>query len=163
MVVKSDVLIRRAKMPGEFVFMAELAVRAWHIAAQDIVLTDHSRDVLEAKFLYDLKENAEGVLVAEYDGEICGWAARVPFSNYISDLWVDPAHHRRGIGTSLLDAIIAQIIVDGFDQADIGTHCDNIPAIRLYEGMGFKVHQSGGEWSESFGRTVEKVRMRIVL
>jgi len=150
-------------MPGEFVLMAKLAVRAWQRAAHDIVLTDGSQDALEAKFRHDLNENADGVLVAGQDGAICGWTARVPKSNYISDLWVDPTYHRQGIGGALLDAIIAQILLDGFAQAEIGTHADNLPAISLYEKMGFRIYHCGGEWSESLGRTVEKVRMRIVL
>lgn len=70
--------------------MAEIAVRAWQTAARDIVLTDESRSELQAKFLRDLRGNADGVLLAERCGEIYGWGARVPKSNYISDLWVDP-------------------------------------------------------------------------
>ncbi|WP_235818127.1 GNAT family N-acetyltransferase [Brucella thiophenivorans] len=143
--------------------MAELAVRAWLTAAHDIVLTDNSRDALEAKFLHDLNEDADCVLVAEQDGLIRGWAARVSKSNYISDLWVDPTYHRQGTGAALLDAIIAQILLDDFVQAEIGTHADNLPAISLYEKMGFRIYHRGGEWSESFGRSVEKARMRIVL
>lgn len=163
MVVISELLIRRAKIPGEFLFMSALAVRAWQTAAHEIILTNDSRAALEARFLHDLNENADGVLVAQIDGDICGWAARLPRSNYISDLWVDPTHHRRGVGAALLDAIIAQILLDGFAQAEIGTHADNLAAISLYEAVGFRIYHRGEEWSESFGSAVKKVRMRIVL
>lgn len=160
MVVKSEILIRRAEMPGEFVLMAELAVCAWQTAAREIVLTDESRSELRATFLRDLRENADGVFLAERSAEICGWGARVPKTNYISDLWIDPAHHGQGLGGALLDALMAQIVLNGFLDAEIGTHADNIPAIRLYEKFGFRIYQRSEEWSESFGRTVSKVRMR---
>src|SRR5690606_29200942 len=114
-------LIRRG-LPGEFVFMAALAVRAWRIAARNVELTAERQHVLEAKFLHDLQENADGVLLAERAGIIAGWGSRVPHSNYISDLWVDPPFHGQGIGGQVLDALMAQILLDGFDEALIGTH-----------------------------------------
>lgn len=163
MVVKSELLIRRAEMSGEFVLMAELAIRAWETAASDIELSDKSRSALLAKFLRDLHDNADGVLVALQGDQICGWGAYVPKSNYISDLWVDPSHHGQGIGSTLLDALMAQIVLDGFADAEIGTHANNFIAIGLYEKLGFKTYHRSEEWSESFGCNVEKVRMRIVL
>ncbi|MFK0683352.1 GNAT family N-acetyltransferase [Ochrobactrum sp. BD67] len=160
--VKSELLIRRG-FPGEFVSMAALAVRAWRIAARDVELTAKRQEALEVKFLRDLQENVDGVLVAERGGIIAGWGARVPQSNYISDLWVDPPHHGQRIGTQLLDALVAQILLNGFDEAVIGTHTDNLPAINLYKKAGFQIEWQGEEWSESFSKTVGKVRMRTKL
>jgi len=163
MVVKSEVLIRRAEMSGEFVLMAEIAVRAWQTAARDITLADESRSELQVKFLRDLHENADGVLLAERSGEICGWGARVPKTNYISDLWIDLAHHGQGYGGALLDALMAQIVLNGFSDAEIGTHANNLRAIKLYEKFGFRIYQRSEEWSASFGYIVDKVRMRADL
>jgi [ribosomal protein S18]-alanine N-acetyltransferase len=140
-VVKTELLIRRG-FPGEFVSMAALAVRAWRIAARDIELTTERQKLLEARFQRDLQEIADGVLAAEKAGILAGWGARVPQSNYISDLWVDPPHHGQGIGRQILDALMAQI---------------------LYKKAGFRIDRQGDEWSESFERTVEKVRMRADL
>lgn len=138
-------------------------MRAWEIAARDIELSSDSRQTLEAKFLRDLHENADAVLVAEVSGTICGWGARIPHSNYISDLWINPPYQGQGIGGRILDALMAQILLDGFTEAEIGAHADNFPAIGLYEKAGFRVYERGKEWSESFGRDVEKVRMRAKL
>ena len=160
--VKSELLIRRG-FPGEFVSMAALAVRAWRIAARDVEPTAKRQEALEVKFLRDLQENADSVLVAERGGIIAGWGARVPQSNYISDLWVDPPHHGQRIGTQLLDALVAQILLNGFDEAVIGTHADNLPAINLYKKSGFQIEWQGEEWSESFSKAVGKVRMRVKL
>ena len=162
MVVKVDVLIRRG-FPGEFVSMAALAVRAWEIPAKSAPLSDQRRAELEANFLGYLHENADGVLVAEANGKILGWGARVPGSNYIADLWIDPPYHGQGIGGGILDALMAQILLDGFDSALIGTHADNLPAIGLYEKMGFHIEWQGEEASVSMGCVVEKVHMRATL
>ncbi|MBB4092014.1 GNAT family N-acetyltransferase [Brucella pecoris] len=156
--VKIDLLVRRG-FPGEFVSMAALAVRAWRIAARDIELTAEKHEALEAKFQRDLHANTDCVLIAERAGIVAGWGARVPQSNYISDLWVDPLRQGQGIGRHLLGALMAQILLDGFDEAVIGTHADNLPALNLYKRAGFRIDWRGEEWSESFGRTVEKVRM----
>lgn len=163
MVVKVDTSIRRG-FPGEFVFMAALAVRAWEIPAKTGgPLSDQRRAELEANFLGYLHENTDGVLVAEANGKILGWGARVPGSNYIADLWIDPPYHGQGIGGRILDALMAQILLEGFDTATIGTHADNFPAIGLYEKMGFGIEWRGEEASVSMGRVVEKVRMRATL
>ncbi len=147
---KTELLIRRG-FPGEFVSMAALAVRAWRIAARDIELTTERQEVLEARFQHDLQEIADGVLVAEKAGILAGWGARVPQSNYISDLWVDPPHHGQGIGRQILDALMAQILLDGFDEALIGTHADNMPAINLYKRL-----VSGSTGKEMSGRKVSE-------
>lgn len=150
-------------MPGEFVLLAGLAVRAWSSAVRGIGADAEHHCTLGAKFLRDLRENASAVLAADTGGGLCGWGASVPHSNYISDLWVDPGFHRQGIGVRLLDGLMAQIMLGSFETARIGTHADNLPAIALYEKAGFTVEWRGEEWSESFGRTVEKVHMRASL
>ncbi|MFD1198892.1 GNAT family N-acetyltransferase [Brucella gallinifaecis] len=143
--------------------MAELAVRAWQTAAREIILTNESSLALEAKFLRDLQENAAGILLIERRGQICGWGAYIPQSNYISDLWVDPDYHGQGLGCALLDALMAQVFLNGFTNVQIGTHADNLRAIRLYEKLGFRIYERSKEWSASFGGCVDKVRMRADL
>ncbi|MBB5702754.1 ribosomal-protein-alanine N-acetyltransferase [Ochrobactrum daejeonense] len=160
--VKFDYLVRRG-LPGEFVSIAALSVRAWETSVGIDFLSDERRSAMEENFLGYLHENADGVLVAERDGIACGWGARIPKSNYIADLWIDPPYQGQGIGTGLLDALMAQILLDGFSEAEIGTHADNFRAIRLYEKMGFRIEWRGSEMSVSLGRDVEKVRMQAKL
>lgn len=158
--VKAEPLIRRA-LPGEFVLMAKLAVRAWETA----VTTDNSNDVdrqaLECRFLKELSENADGVLTVTQNDRILGWGARIPYANMISDLWIDLPHQGQGLGRLLLDSLIAQILLDGFNEICIGTHADNKNAIHLYEKVGFRIHWRGMEWSDSLGKEVEKVALRM--
>ncbi len=158
--VQTDV---RRPVADEFASMAALAVRAWLTAAPDIELTTERQEALEMEFQRDLLENANGVLAAYIGGTCTGWGARVPKSNYISDLWIDPPYQGQGFGSCILDALMAQIMLDGFNEARIGTHANNLTAIHLYKNMGFKIDWRGEEWSKSFGRSVEKVWMCAAL
>ncbi|WP_420962303.1 GNAT family N-acetyltransferase [Brucella sp. IR073] len=103
------------------------------------------------------------IRIAETAGIVLGWGARDTDADYISDLWIDPSFHRRGIGLALMDALLAEILLAGYPMARIDTHARNLPAIRLYERCGFEVVWRGQEWSESLGRNIEKVRMEMVL
>jgi len=103
------------------------------------------------------------ILLAETAGVILGWGARDTNADYISDLWIDPAFHRRGIGLTLMDALLAEIVLSGYATARIETHARNLPAIRLYERCGFEVVWRGEGWSDSLGREIEKVRMEAPL
>ncbi|GGA82814.1 N-acetyltransferase [Brucella endophytica] len=103
------------------------------------------------------------ILIAETAGIVLGWGARDLDADYISDLWIDPSFHRRGIGLALMDAMLAEIVLAGYTRACIDTHARNLPAIRLYERCGFEVVWRGQGWSDSLGRNIEKVRMEMVL
>ena len=83
--------------------------------------------------------------------------AREAAKNQVKSQAEDRAEER------ILDALMAQILLDGFDSVTIGTHADNLPAIGLYEKMGFRIEWRGEEASVSMGRVVEKVRMRATL
>lgn len=121
------------------------------------------RKRVELAFLQFAQACPAQILVAEQGGRICGWGARDTNQNYISDIWVDPAHHGQGIGTMLVDALLAQIVMLGFNTAEIGTHARNLPAIRLYEKCGFYIVQHFDGWSDSLLRIVEKVKMQVKL
>ncbi|MCE9557204.1 MAG: GNAT family N-acetyltransferase [Planctomycetes bacterium] len=58
---------------------------------------------------FDVAIQGETILVA-LDGEVpVGFVAWWPPENFIHSLFVHPAHQRRGIGTALLSACLAQI------------------------------------------------------
>lgn len=177
-----SILVRRAsfgEQTGELDILAGLAVRAWsviakqalgHSAGQPVgpeLVSETLLNDVELSFREMIAERHESplasTLVAVRDQQICGWGARIAQSNYISDIWVDPVFHRQGIGHVLMDALMAEILLSGFSEALIGTHADNHPAIALYQRCGFAVIAHETEFSQSFGRNVEKLRMRAVL
>ena len=53
---------------------------------------------------------------------------------FINELGVAETHRRRGIGRSLVEAMLAHARTLGCTEAWLGTEEDNVPARRLYEG-----------------------------
>lgn len=51
-------------------------------------------------------------------------------------MWVDPRFRRRGVGRTLLDAVIGWARDSGADYLMLGVTCDT-PAMRMYEKRGF--------------------------
>jgi [ribosomal protein S18]-alanine N-acetyltransferase len=100
------------------------------------------------------------ITVGELGGEIAGWTAREGDRDYISDLWVSPAHQGLGIGSALLSATLRTMRAEGLKQARIDTHAANEGAIRLYQDLGFAVVWRGMQHSPAMGMVVEKVRMQ---
>lgn len=76
------------------------------------------------------------VACAADDGGVVGFVSFA--GSYLSWLYVDPAHHRRGVARKLLRAALAQIGPDAWTNARGG----NDAAIRLYLGEGFRVVKS---------------------
>lgn len=58
---------------------------------------------------FDRESAGESVLVAEYEGQVVGLAAWWPPDNFLHSLYVKPGFGRRGIGTQLLEAALAQM------------------------------------------------------
>ena len=82
-------------------------------------------------------------LVAEHDGAVCGFALYHPtystwqgHSLYLEDLYVQPAHRGRGLGTALLARVAAEALAQGCARLDWSVLTWNEPALRLYERIG---------------------------
>jgi ribosomal protein S18 acetylase RimI-like enzyme len=60
---------------------------------------------------------------------------------------VDAAARGRGIGTLLLETLVAGARADGFRAVSLSVEADN-PAVRLYERTGFRrISTDGGAWT----------------
>ena len=55
---------------------------------------------------------------------------------------VHPEHQRRGIGRLLIDAALHHY-QGRCRSLEVGTQGSNIPSVRLYEGLGFRLIRSG--------------------
>ena len=82
-------------------------------------------------------------LVAELDGAVVGFALYHPIystwqgrSMYLEDLYVQPAHRGRGVGTALLARVAAEAEAAGCARLDWSVLTWNEPAIRVYERIG---------------------------
>ena len=62
---------------------------------------------------------------------------------YLAELYVVPARRGRGLGRALMEAAIREARDRGADTMEIGVDEPDLPARRLYEGLGF-TNRSGG-------------------
>lgn len=97
--------------------------------------------------VYAEEMQKELFVVVEEDGRIVGWAALSLPKAEISNVFVDPVHHRRGIGTLLLSELEAVAQASGLTTVQLqatGT------AIDFYLATGYrsdKPIESNAEWA----------------
>jgi phosphinothricin acetyltransferase len=110
-------------------------------------------------------------LVAETDGNVAGYAYAGPYRTRPAYRWtvedsiyIDPGHHRRGVGRALLDRLIAESEARGFRQmlAVIGDS-QNAPSIALHRAAGFRLVGSFENVGFKFGRWLDSVLMQRTL
>ena len=83
---------------------------------------------------YDIVGNEKGVM-------LYGWEDSFKVL-YISDIWIEPAYRRKGIATALLRyAIQKQREIDNKALTILYVLDNNLPAIQLYNKLGFKKRQ----------------------
>ena len=89
----------------------------------------------------DVRRNADGIFVAEVDGEIAGYVTTdVNPKSKIGDIpnfAVDPRFQRRGIGRQLLETALAYLKESGMLHARIATLSQNQIGAELYPKLGF--------------------------
>ena len=112
----------------------ELAVVPWTGAEKDAFL----RQQFEAQDAHYRQHHAGAAfLVIEADGVPAGrlYVARWPREIRIIDIALLPAHRRRGLGTAILDDLLAEATATG---KLVSIHVErNNRALRLYERLGF--------------------------
>ena len=90
----------------------------------------------------DVAANADGIFVAEEDGEVIGYVtARVDHAGkvgWIPNLSVRPEYQRRGIGRRLLRTALDYFRAEGMLLVRIETLEQNEVGMRFYPEMGFK-------------------------
>lgn len=79
-------------------------------------------------------------MVAEEDGRPVGYAGYLAVADEadIVNVAVDPSCQHRRIGTNVMAALLDAARRSGICQIFLEVRPSNVPAIRLYEGMGFE-------------------------
>ena len=77
------------------------------------------------------------MIVAEKAGEILAVAASL--DDMVAFLWVHPDHHRKGIGSVLLDIVETEIRKSGYKTAKLECFSDNDRAMGFYLTKGWKL------------------------
>jgi len=85
-------------------------------------------------------------LLAERDGAVAGFAYASPHRERASYRWaadvtvyLDPAHHRRGIGRVLYEELFALLRAQGVHVAVAGITLPNQASVGLHEALGFEL------------------------
>ncbi len=86
-----------------------------------------------------IRGRLETFLVDERDGRIAGYVLmmRILEDAEIENLCTDPAYRRQGIAEGLMQAVMSTGISEGAEVFRLEVRESNVPAIRLYEKMGF--------------------------
>ncbi len=95
---------------------------------------------------FDAGKLADHRLVAERGGEVVGWAAvstvseRCVYAGVVEhSVYAEPAHAGQGIGTTLLEALIASTEAAGIWTIQTGIFPENVASLALHERCGFRV------------------------
>ena len=96
----------------------------------------------ERSFLASMAIPVSVWLGAESDGEIVGFIGAVSVAGEaeILDIAVEPECRCRGIGRTLLKAMLEHIKADGADTVFLDVRCSNAPALGLYRSFGFETY-----------------------
>lgn len=96
----------------------------------------------------ELKNPGAVVLVAELDGDLCGyaygrledtdWNALLDKHGGFHDLWVDPPGRRQGAGRLLSGALVARLKALGAPRVVLMSAAQNLSAQRLFASLGFR-------------------------
>lgn len=159
-----NMTLRRASI-AEADKLGQLGFEAWESSMRQILdpvsveEEEAGREALLIAFQLFCIDACNTITVAHDRDGLLGWAAHDPFGPYISDLWVAPAHQRKGIGGRLLATMEQDIFRAGHDVSVLETHAENGGAIRFYIREGYSIVWRGTKFSRLLGQRIEKVRM----
>jgi ribosomal-protein-alanine N-acetyltransferase len=144
---------READVPA----MVRVGVRAWQQAVVGVADLQVRLDNARAAFEQFLGTHWLRVTVAEFGGEIAGWASREALDDEISDLWVDPPLQKKGIGAALLTAMEREIAAAGYEAARLQTHARNTAAVGFFQHHGYGVSWLSVDYQPRLDRDVESI------
>ena len=89
----------------------------------------------------DIVENGMAFyIVAEIAGQVCGYVGvwKIFDEGHITNVAVAPEYRRMHIGRAMLETLIEVTGQAGRERYTLEVRAGNEPAIKLYEGLGFK-------------------------
>jgi ribosomal protein S18 acetylase RimI-like enzyme len=145
----------RFAIPNDQQLVAELAGKSFIYSRfhLDKLLSDVAGKVKsEWANNYFLGKRGDQMVIALVDGVIVGFLQLLYRDALIIDLIaVEAKHHRKGIASDLIS--YAEVNCSRFDTIRVGTQIANIPSIRFYENLGFRV--SGAQYVFHYHNTGE--------
>ena len=140
--------------------LAGIGIAAWAQAAAGLADLATLRESAGNAFGQFLARRWLRVTVAEKAGAVAGWAAREALDEEITDIWVDPARQRSGIGSALLERLEQEIAAAGHEAARLQTHARNETAVRFFRARGYSVHWLSVAYAPRLDRDIESIGLR---
>lgn len=110
------------------------------------------------------------VTVAEFEGEVVGWAALSTWNSRCAyartaeaSVYVHPDHHRRGVGRTLLADLIDRGRAAGLHTIVGGTCTEHAASLALQEAFGFRQIGVLREVGHKFGRWLDVAYTQLLL
>lgn len=137
--------------------------RVVEMRSMDAIAIRWRGDDLAAEFDADLADEDLHQFAIEAAGEVVGMIQcseeddDPDYRHATIDLYVDPAHHRRGFASDAIRTLADHLFDDrGHHRITIDPAVDNLPAIACYRGVGFRdvgvmrayERRQDGSWSD---------------
>jgi L-amino acid N-acyltransferase len=110
------------------------------------------------------------VIVAEVDGQVVGWGslsayhARLAYRRTVENsVYVHHQHHRRGIGSLLLQQLIARARSLGYHAIIAGIDAEQVASVALHAKFHFEKVGHLKQVGFKFGRWLDVIYMELVL
>jgi len=105
--------------------------------------------IFQQEALFKLLVNSENqmIIVAENDGEICGYAITVisHMPNHdtvrLDQIYVDPDHRSQGIAQDIIDFVVEHAQKERIFEISLRVNSQNLSAINFYKKKGFKIQE----------------------
>ena len=166
----------RAAQPQDAVLISETHVLGWQGGYRGLLPQDYL-DGMQAggqrlerwtRTLASLDWSRGGVLVAEQDGSLAGFASFGATRDEDEDparvgevyaIYLAPVAWGQGLGRSLMSAALEHLAAAGYGEATLWVLDTNARARRFYAAAGFST-DGGDKTDESYGFPIREVRYR---
>ena len=121
-----------------------------HVEGRPDIFRPGFNEALQQHVYEQFDSEDSDVIVALVNGEICGFATveyihrpESPYSfardyYHLQEFGVDPAFHRRGVATAMVDYMRREAAARGFHRIELDAWAFNTGALAFYEAAGFK-------------------------
>ena len=147
----SEIIVRPAKR-GELdrVNVLRRMVNDVHVEGRPDIFRPGFGEALQQRVFEEFDAEDSDIIVALVNGEVCGFATveyihrpETPYSlardfYRLEEFGVDPAFHRRGVATAMVDYMRKDATAKGFHRIELDAWAFNTGALAFYEAAGFK-------------------------
>jgi L-amino acid N-acyltransferase len=157
--------------PAKPADLAEInAIYNFYVAHSTCVWTMQPCSDSEREAWYEQHDQSMPVLVAEQNGRVVGWGALGSFraaytaAGTLEDsIYVHHDFHHQGVGSRLLQALIASARNSGLRSILANISADQTPSIRLHEKFGFQKVAHLRDVGQKFNQRFDGVYFQLLL